>query len=76
MTREPGPPHDLFLSSSSKDERVADAVYAGLEARGIRCWMAPHKIRPGTDWGAAIIEAIETSKVMVLIFSAHANASE
>lgn len=55
---------------------MADAVYAGLEARGIRCWMAPHKIRPGTDWGAAIIEAIETSKVMVLIFSAHANASE
>ena len=55
---------------------MADAVYAGLEARGIRCWMAPRKIRPGTDWGAAIIEAIETSKVFVLIFTAHANSSE
>lgn len=51
-------------------------MYAGLEARGIRCWMAPHKIRAGTDWGAAIIEGIETSKVFVLIFSAHANSSE
>jgi TIR domain-containing protein len=55
---------------------VADAVYAGLEARGIRCWMAPRKIRPGADWGAAIIEGIETCKVFVLIFTAHANSSE
>ena len=55
---------------------MADAVYAGLEARGIRCWMAPHKIRPGTDWGAAIIEGIESCRVFVLIFSQHANVSQ
>ena len=67
--------HDVFISYSSKDKPVADAVCAGLEGRGIRCWTAPRDILPGMDWGAAIIDAITGSKVMVLIFSGNANAS-
>jgi hypothetical protein len=67
--------HDVFISYSSKDKPVADAVCAGLEGRGIRCWAAPRDILPGSDWGAAIIDAITGSKVMVLIFSGNANAS-
>jgi hypothetical protein len=67
--------HDVFISYSSKDKPVADAVCAGLEARGLRCWVAPRDILPGSDWGGAIIDAITGSKVMVLIFSAHANSS-
>src|SRR5713101_8280389 len=46
--------HDVFISYSSKDKPVADAVCAGLEGRGIRCWAAPRDILPGSDWGAAI----------------------
>jgi hypothetical protein len=30
---------------------------------------------PGREWGAAIIEGINESRVMVLVFSAHANDS-
>lgn len=67
--------HDVFISYSSKDKPVADAVCAGLEGRGLRCWVAPRDILPGADWGGAIIDAITGSKVMVLIFSSHANAS-
>ncbi len=48
---------------------------AGLEDRGIRCWIAPRDILPGADWGAAIVDAITASRVMVLIYSGHANAS-
>jgi hypothetical protein len=33
-------------------------------------------VLPGSDWGAAIIDAIEQSRVMVLIYSGHANASQ
>jgi hypothetical protein len=29
----------------------------------------------GRDWGESIVDAIENSRVMVLIFSGHANAS-
>ena len=67
--------HDVFISYSSKDKSVADAACALLEARGIRCWMAPRDILPGSEWGAAIVGAIGSSKVMVLIYTSSSNAS-
>ena len=67
--------HDVFISHSSKDKPVADAVCATFEANGIRCWVTPRDVPPGANWGAAIVEAIQTSRVMVLIFSEHANTS-
>ena len=69
-------PHDVFISYSTADKPVADAVCAGLEQRGLSCWIAPRDIVPGLDWGAAIIDAINGAKVMVLIFSASANSSK
>ena len=67
--------HDVFISHSVKDKITADAVCAQLEAERIRCWIAPRDIVPGSDWGEAIIEAIEGCRIMVLIFSSHANRS-
>ncbi len=68
-------PHDVFISHSSKDKAVADGVCATLEASGIRCWIAPRDILPGANWGEAIIDALSSSKAMVLIFSANSNES-
>jgi Domain of Unknown Function (DUF1080)/TIR domain len=67
--------HEVLISYSTKDRLWADAACAALEARGIRCWIAPRDIIPGTEWGAAIIAGIDACKVVVLIFSASANAS-
>jgi hypothetical protein len=67
--------HDIFLSYSSPDKPVADAVCAALEADGIRCWIAPRDILPGSTWAEAIVDAIEQSKAMVVIFSMSANSS-
>jgi hypothetical protein len=67
--------HDVFISYSSQDKPIADAVCAGLEARGIRCWIAPRDILAGMEWGQAIVEAIGSAKVMVLLLSASANKS-
>jgi eukaryotic-like serine/threonine-protein kinase len=67
--------HDVFISHCSKDKAIADAVCAVLEQHKIRCWIAPRDIRPGKEWGEAIIDAIAGSRVMILIFSAHANGS-
>jgi hypothetical protein len=67
---------DVFLSYSSKDKTAADAACSILEAHGIRCWVAPRDILPGADWGESIIEAINGCKLMVLIFSGNANASQ
>jgi biotin transporter BioY len=68
-------PHDVFVSYASADKPTADAVCATLERNGIRCWIAPRDILPGVDWGGAIVDAINASRVMVLVYSARANDS-
>lgn len=66
---------DVFISYSYEDKTIADAVCANLESNGIRCWIAPRDIFPGSDWAQSIIDAIKSSKLMVLIFSKNANGS-
>jgi tetratricopeptide (TPR) repeat protein len=70
-----GKHHDLFISYSSKDKPVADAICNSLENQSIRCWIAPRDVPPGQEFPEAIINAINDSKVMVLIFSANSNIS-
>jgi hypothetical protein len=67
--------HDVFVSYSKRDKQVADAVVAGLERRGIRCWIAPRDVTPGKTWGQEIVRAIADSKIMVMILSEAANKS-
>ncbi len=67
--------YDAFISYSHQDKATADATCATLEAAGIRCWIAPRDIVPGADWGELIVNAIAAAKIMILIFSGHANAS-
>jgi TIR domain len=67
--------HDVFISHSSKDKQIADAVCHYLEQNGIRCWIAPRDILPGVDWGEAIIRAITNCNLMILIFSSDVNSS-
>ncbi|MBN1420812.1 MAG: toll/interleukin-1 receptor domain-containing protein [Planctomycetes bacterium] len=68
--------HDLIISYAKKDKPIADAACARLEAAGIRCWIAPRDIQPGMEWGAAIMSAIESTQVLVLIFSRSSNVSK
>jgi hypothetical protein len=41
----------------------------------VTCWIAPRDVVPGADWGESIIDAIESSRIMILIFSRSADAS-
>jgi Tol biopolymer transport system component len=68
--------HDVFISHSSDDKSIANAIVATLEHNNLRCWAAPRDIRPSDDWGSAISRAIEQSKVFLLVFSANANHSQ
>lgn len=67
--------HDVFVSHSSKDRQIAQAICHQLEAGGIRCWMAPRDILPGMEWDESIMDAIENSRLMVLVYSAASNGS-
>jgi hypothetical protein len=68
--------HDVFVSHSSLDKLAADAVCHGLEAKGIRCWMAPRDQVAGRAYGEQITSAITTAQVMVLVFSDNVNNSQ
>src|SRR6184192_3587220 len=68
--------HEVFISHSSLDKPLADAVCAALEKTAIRCWIAPRDVQPGRAFGGEITRAIKSSKAIVLIFSAHSNTSE
>ena len=70
---ENSPP--IFISHSSQDKVIAASVCAALEADGSACWIAPRNIPFGKDWSEAIVEAIAGCRVLILLFSSHANAS-
>jgi TIR domain len=65
----------VFVSYSQGDRAAALGIVAHLEAQGLRCWVAPRDVTPAADWAAEIVEAIAAARVMVLVFSASANAS-
>ena len=68
--------HDVFITYSSKDRATGDAVCAALEAREIDCWIAPRNLLPGRSWGGAIIEALEQSRFLVLVYTSNSNNSQ
>ena len=67
--------HDVFISYSSKNKNISDAVVSEFEQNGIRCWYAPRDIRPGEEWVTAITGALEKAKVLVLIYTDESNSS-
>jgi hypothetical protein len=68
--------HDVFLSYSSKNKTIANAVCAKLEESGIRVWIAPRDVPAGSNFAGSIVDAIDGCKVLILIWSAHANVSK
>ena len=68
--------HDVFISYSSKDKAVADAVCAKLEGEKIRCWIAPRDVPPGQPYAASLVNAISESRVVVLVLSEGSNSSQ
>lgn len=67
--------HDVFVSHSAKDKEIANRVCSGLEAEGVTCWIAPRDVLPAQIWAEAIVEAIDSCKVMVAILSSNVNES-
>src|SRR5260221_3794957 len=66
----------VFISHSSKDRETADAICAHLESAGIKCWIAPRDIEPGATWTKGIMQGLDGCRVLILVFSEHANDSD
>ncbi|MBS0380301.1 MAG: TIR domain-containing protein [Proteobacteria bacterium] len=69
------PEATAFISYASADRAMADELTAYLEARGIRCWMAPRDVPPGALYADAIVRAINEARTLVLILSRHSTES-
>jgi hypothetical protein len=65
----------IFISHSSKDQKVALTICAALEHRGLKCWEYSRDIQPGQNFQEQIVKAIRAAKIMIIIFTANANNS-
>src|SRR5260370_2946435 len=74
-TGDPAVPKDVFISYAKDDRTWAELVCAQLEEAGVSCWIAPRDIAPGVTWPAAITDAIDHCRAMIIVFSTHANQS-
>ena len=68
--------HDVFISYSATDKVIADSIVASLEESNIRCWIAPRDIKAGADWAESIMNAINESRLFILVFSENSNNSQ
>jgi TolB-like protein/Tfp pilus assembly protein PilF len=62
---------DIFISYASQDTATADAIVEILERHGLRCWVAPRDVVPGSLYADEIVGAINEAKVVVLVLSEH-----
>jgi len=58
---------DAFVSYASHDAPVANSIVEALEKHGLRCWIAPRDVTPGSHYADHIMSAISRAKVLVLV---------
>lgn len=68
--------YDVFISYSSKDQKLVEAMCHYLEERNLRCFVAYRDVPKGKDWGPFIEKGIEDSKVLVYVHTEASNMSE
>ncbi len=70
--------HDVFVSYARENSDAANAIVDLLQDMGIRCWIDNQTIahQHGEDWANEIVSAISSSRLMIVVFSKHANASK
>jgi hypothetical protein len=66
----------IFICFSSKDEAVAREVVTSLEAAGLKCWISLRDVAPGQNYQEAIVEALESARGIVFLFSESSSKSQ
>lgn len=66
--------HDIFLSYSHTDRKIADRFIKIASARGLRVWY-DQLILGGQDWRGTIVDALNNSTMMLIFFSDETNRS-
>ncbi|MCK5132431.1 MAG: TIR domain-containing protein [Candidatus Sabulitectum sp.] len=66
----------IFISHSSRNTEEVHRLVKSLEREGLKYWIASRDIKPGDSWATSIMNAIESSSVMLLLLSESANSSQ
>ncbi len=67
--------HDVFISYSSKDSRMAEKICAALRTRGIGYWIATKDVVAGDLFDEEVLNGIGHCQIVLLVFSSHADKS-
>lgn len=65
----------VFISHGSENRDEATELCAFIEARGVKCWIAPRDVRPGIDYSEELQAAIENAAAFVVLVTDHSNRS-
>jgi len=65
----------VFISYSTANQDFAERLHADLQARGVRCWFAPHDLEGGKKIHDQIDEAIRVYDRLLVILSRESMSS-
>jgi hypothetical protein len=68
--------HDIFISYSTKDKKIAQRICDTIEDNGLKCWIAPRDISHGVSFPKQIVSGIKSATLILLIYSQNAQNSE
>ncbi len=65
----------VFITYSSKDQKVARTICTALENRGLACWISFRNVQPGQNYQEQIVvaRARRFSKKVVPVHHLHAS---
>jgi hypothetical protein len=73
MTQKRGPV--LFVSHHSSKLQTAEHVERALNAKGVKCWIAPRDVDPGEPFDRSVRKAIADTDAMLLLFCSQSEKS-
>src|ERR1019366_9840654 len=75
-TKETAEVARVFISYASADKPAADSICSGLERGGIACWIAPRDVTPGVFYADAIVQAINSAHILLVVLSVNSVGSQ
>lgn len=67
---------EIFISYSRLDREFVDQLIEELQRRGFDVWLDRKDISGGTDWRAAISQAIRACRAFLLVLSTDSATSK
>lgn len=66
---------DIFVSFSSKDIKIGEQLFYKLHDHELNPWISSRKIQAGEDYSLKILDAIDNSKLFILLISIESTKS-